>query len=96
VLPGSSEAGEKVRSYVVFCRFARSRLATRFSALPATINSWAAGLNGGKAKNFPVDGKRLSVSRSSSPAVGYSGEPSLGQAQDFLTQHGSDMIDRFA
>ncbi len=27
--------------------------ATRFSAPPATINSWAAGLSGGKANDFP-------------------------------------------
>jgi hypothetical protein len=35
------------------CAFARSRVATRFSAPPATINSWAAGLSGGKANDFP-------------------------------------------
>ena len=32
---------------------ARSRLATRFSVPPATINSWAAGLSGGKTNDFP-------------------------------------------
>src|SRR5204863_3609423 len=41
----------EVRSYAV-C-FPRSRLATRFSAPPATINSWAAGLSGGKANDSP-------------------------------------------
>src|ERR1700704_5841535 len=33
--------------------FVRSRLATRFSAPPVTINSCAAGLSGGKANDFP-------------------------------------------
>ena len=33
--------------------FARRRLATRFSAPPATISSCAAGLSGGKANDFP-------------------------------------------
>src|SRR5437763_15949072 len=36
-----------------YARAARSRAATRFSAPPATINSWAAGLSGGKANDFP-------------------------------------------
>ena len=33
--------------------FARRRDATSFSAPPTTINSWAAGLSGGKGNDFP-------------------------------------------
>ena len=51
LLPPSS--GVRTANYAVFCDFARSRLATRFSAPPATINFCAAGLSGGKANDLP-------------------------------------------
>jgi hypothetical protein len=50
--PPSLVNGPAPAGPLVVCYF-RNRAATRFSAPPATINSWAAGLSGGKGNDFP-------------------------------------------